>query len=603
MVSLQEWERQIEKLISSKPKEDATRLKKAVDFAKMAHDGDFRKSTHEPYIVHPLEVCLVASTVTDDVDVLIAALFHDVVEDTDHTLEEIREGFGDRVAGFVKDESEDKMQNIPKAMSWMIRKEKFLEHLQKAPIESKTICMSDKISNLRSTYEMHEDKGDKMWEAFNQKDPRRHAWYYRSIAETIIDDFEDTNAFKEYCELYEKIFGNKIKVYVAKNGGVTMTINEMYTDDKTVQVSVSGRITSSNAEDFFNGAKEIIADNPGKEMVYDLDNLEMISSAGLRVFLRLKKEKINFKIINASTEVFEVFEMTGFNQMFDIKKAYKKMDLTGCKVIGEGAKGIVYRIDDETIVKVYKDNDVLDEIIKERECAKKALVMGIPTAISFDIVRVGEKLGSVFELVDANSLIKTLIAQPDKKDELMQEYVDLLKIIHGLEDTGEHGIAFPKIKDEIITWAEFTKDHFDAPVYEKIMEFADNVPDVNTVLHGDCHPDNIMCTKDEMLIIDMDTLCVGDSIIDVSIVYTALVGFKTVDKDNAFIPLSLEESSELWNIFIHKYYEGKTEEEIKNLEDWCKKFCYLRLFRRGIRKESNPEFAQNAKKELLKLFS
>lgn len=604
MKTVDEWNKEIEQLISSKNHQEAARLRAGVEFARKAHAGDFRKSTNEPYIVHPLEVCTVVATVTDDVDVLIAALLHDVVEDTSYTAEDIQKEFGPRVTGFVADESEDKMEDIPKAMSWLIRKEKFLEHLAKAPIESRTICLGDKVSNLRSTLMMYELKGEAMWEVFNQKDPKRHAWYYRSIADVLKTDFKDTEAFKEYARLFHKIFGSTLNWNMSSNGGLIMVINERKAVENEVYVEVSGRITSSNAEDFFGGAQAIIDAHPGCTFIYDLDELEMISSAGLRVFLRLKKAGVSFKIINANAEVYDVFDMTGFVQMFDIKKAYRKMSVEGCTQIGEGAKGIVYKIDDETIIKVYKDSDCMEEIIQERECAKKALVMGVPTAIPFDIVLVGDKFGSVFELVAAKSVTKSIIAEPEKTEEYVRGYADIMKEMHTITDNGELGIELPSIKDEVKVWADFTKDYVSDEIYGKIQEFASSLEDSRTLLHGDGHPNNVMCTRDGMIFIDMDTLCVGDQRADVAVVYTALVGYKVVDPGNEFIPVSLDKAKEIWNIYINEYCLGMSEEEIEEFELWCKKFTYLRLYRRGVRKEKDkPHFAENAKRELEALFS
>lgn len=603
MVTLEEWENRIEALVNSRTGSDRERLAEAVDFARMAHAGDFRKNTKEPYIVHPLEVCLVASTVTGDIDVLIAALLHDVVEDTSHTLDEIRDKFGDRVAGFVGDESENKIKHVPKNMSWLVRKENFIEHLKSAPVESKTICLADKISNLRSTLMMYIKVGDKIWDDFNQKKTEAHAWYYRSIAYAIVNDFKATEAFDEYCDLYHRLFGEQLRLNMKMDGGFIMEINEKKCEDDIVYVEISGRITSNNADEMYSKAQEIIAAHPGLEMVYDLEGLEMISSAGLRVFLKIKKSGIKFRIINASSEVYDVFEITGFVQMFDINKAYRKMSVDGCTVIGEGAKGIVYKIDDETIIKVYKDSDCMNEIISERECAKKALVMGVPTAIPFDIVLVGDKYGSVFELVNAKSVTKTIADEPEKMPEVVKEYARIMREMHALEDNGSFGIALPAIKNEVKTWAEFAKDYVSPELYEKIAQYADSLKDCNNILHGDGHPNNVMCTRDELLFIDMDTLCVGESRADVAVVYTAIIGYKMVDPENKFISLDLEKSVEVWKEFVKDYLGTDDEKEVAELQKWCEKFCYLRLFRRGIRKEKNPSFAENAKVRLEKAFA
>ena len=167
-------------------------------------------------------------------------------------------------------------------------------------------------------------------------------------------------------------------------------------------VQLTGRIDSSNAAEVEKQIGEQIGDFTG-EIELDAGALEYISSAGLRVILRLKKANASTKVINCNSEVYEIFDMTGFTEMMDISKAYRKLSVDGCEVIGEGANGLVYRIDADTIIKVYKNPDSLAEIQNERELARKAFVMGIPTAIPYDVVQVGELYGSVFELLDAKS--------------------------------------------------------------------------------------------------------------------------------------------------------------------------------------------------------
>lgn len=604
MTNLEKWENEINEVVRKYSGDDAVRLKRAVDFAREAHAGDFRKGTKDPYIVHPFEVCCIASSATEDVDVLITALLHDVVEDTDHNVEEIIELFGERVAGFVSDESEDKMDNLPKSLSWLIRKEKFIDHLSQAPIESQTVCMSDKVSNLRAMAKDYKEKGDGMWEIFHQKDPVRHAWYYRSIAQTLFKNLGKSTPFREYVELYHYIFEDYAKIQSLGNGEVTMEVVKTKCEDNLVYVKIGGRITSSNADDLYDSLKAIVEEHPGASMVYDLDTLEMISSAGLRVFLKIKKGGVDFKIINASSDVYDVFDITGFVEMFEISKALRKFDVSNKKVIGEGAKGIVFKIDDETIIKVYKDDNCTDEIEKERTFAKKALVSGVPTAIPFDIVMVGDHFGSVFELVDAKSVTEGCIADPDNAPELIKEYASVMKEMNSIEDDGGLGIRLPRMLDEVKGWVDFAGEYFSDEDIANIRKVVSSFADTNTLVHGDGHPNNAMLTKDGILFIDMDTLCVGDPLFDLMVVYTAFVGFKVVDPGNGFIPIDEKTCAGYWDIFIREYFKECDEKEIKEKEYRCKVLCYLRLFRRGIRKEKkNPDFADNAKVELLKLLA
>ena len=104
-------------------------------------------------------------------------------------------------------------------------------------------------------------------------------------------------------------------------------MNVTYRIDKDIlYIAVEGRIDASNAAQAEEMIFNIKNDNPEKHTVVDADNLEYISSAGLRVILKLKKEEPQLAIINVSAEVYEVFDMTGFTEMVTIEKAYQRME-------------------------------------------------------------------------------------------------------------------------------------------------------------------------------------------------------------------------------------------------------------------------------------
>ena len=180
---------------------------KAIIFATKAHSGSFRKGTKTPYIVHPLEAAAIVATITNDEEVLAAAVLHDVVEDTEFGVEDIRREFGERVAGLVASEREDKREDLPSADTWKIRKQETLDYLEsKASLEEKMVALGDKLSNIRAMYRDYAEIGDALWERFNQKDKNEHAWYYRGVAERL-SELADTAAYEEYVELVGKVFG------------------------------------------------------------------------------------------------------------------------------------------------------------------------------------------------------------------------------------------------------------------------------------------------------------------------------------------------------------------------------------------------------------
>ena len=179
---------------------------RAIEFAAEKHASKKRKGADLPYIVHPMEVCAIASTMTEDLEVLAAALLHDVIEDSDATEGDIKERFGERVAKLVAHESEDKMDHLPREESWVYRKQQALERLKGASRDAQIILLGDKLSNMRSIYREYTAMGDDVWQIFNMKDKARHAWYYRGIA-GVLDRVRDTVAFREYEVLLDKIFG------------------------------------------------------------------------------------------------------------------------------------------------------------------------------------------------------------------------------------------------------------------------------------------------------------------------------------------------------------------------------------------------------------
>lgn len=184
-----------------------SKFNEAVVFAAEKHDGQYRKITNQPYIFHCMEVAQIVSEMTYDEDVMIAALLHDTVEDTKTTLDELEYKFGPKVMRLVSYETEDKRKGQNKSDTWKIRKEESLLELKNCHDEDvKKIWLGDKLSNVRSLYRSYLILGDNLWNSFNEKDPKNHAWYYREVVKNL-DELKDYAPYKELDELVEKLFG------------------------------------------------------------------------------------------------------------------------------------------------------------------------------------------------------------------------------------------------------------------------------------------------------------------------------------------------------------------------------------------------------------
>lgn len=177
-------------------------VEKAKEFATKAHEGQLRKGTDRPYIVHPIEVAQIVATMTDDREVIAAALLHDTIEDCEQVTKELlEEQFGKRVADLVDQESEDKTK------TWMERKGYTIEHLKSACREVQYIALGDKLSNMRDIDREYPLEGEDFWNRFRMKSKSSIGWYYKGVQDALKESLSEEIAYGEYCDLVEKNFG------------------------------------------------------------------------------------------------------------------------------------------------------------------------------------------------------------------------------------------------------------------------------------------------------------------------------------------------------------------------------------------------------------
>lgn len=456
-------------------------FEEAVIYSTIMHAGKVRKDK-TPYILHPLEVSQLIATMTDDMEVITAGVLHDVVEDTDGTIDEIRKRFGERVANLVISETENKYENLPRKDSWKRRKEESLLVLKNSSdIGVKILWLADKLSNIRSIARQYGEVGNAVWQRFNQNDPLMHKWYYQSVAETIEMDLNRTGAYKELIKHINFIW-------------------------------------------------------PGT-----------------------------------------------FEHNKELYKKYKELSIDGLELIGKGAKGNVYRVDDELIVKVYNDKNMFKDIERENTLARKAFVAGIPTAISFGIVTVGEKYGSVFELVESNTVSSLIAKDPDNVGYYAQTMADLAKQIHTTDATG---MDIPDFMPEVYKWISGGIAYVDGDVALRVLKMLEALPKATTMIHGDFHTGNVMRQKDEYLLIDMDRLSTCDPIIELSGAYMFYVAFGELDSAfvENFMGFSYDVAKQYYEQFMQHYFKDKSEEELELINQKCALLAYLRLVRRCYKK-------------------
>lgn len=345
-------------------------------------------------------------------------------------------------------------------------------------------------------------------------------------------------------------------------------------EGKQIAVFPVGRINNDNAREFEAEVRTILEAIPGKRLIIDAEELDYISSAGLRVLLKFSAEDEPLSVRNANTELYEIFDMTGFTEILDISKKMKSISVEGCEVIGKGAYGTVYKIDEDTIVKVYDSADTLPVIEMERVKSKKAFIKGIPTAISYDIVRVGDSYGSVFELLRADNLNDVLKENPDMFDELLIKYVNMIKLVHKVETSSTD---FPSSVRVFMEYLDALSDVIPEDVSSQLKTLLSQMPEDKHVIHGDLQMKNVMMADGEPMLIDMETLSTGDPVFDLQSLFLCYRAYAEDEPENPmeFLGITGEQAERIWNRIVQLYFEGLSEEQIREEENKIELLGYV----------------------------
>lgn len=365
--------------------------------------------------------------------------------------------------------------------------------------------------------------------------------------------------------------------------------------DKKLTLFLDGKISSNNAREWEDKIqKELQVEYD--QLVLNLRDLVYISSAGLRIILRLVKKNPTLRCIELSSDVYDIFDMTGFTSLVSTEKAYRQLSIDGCECIGRGAKGDVYKLNEEQIVKVYKDPDSLDIIFREKDLSKTAFVLGIPTPMSFDVVKVGDLYGTVFEMLNAQSFANYLIKHEDEFDSIIQKSVDILKNMH---DSFAQAGNFPAIKKSYVKKLKEIESFLPIEINKKLSRMMDEIPEPLSVVHGDFHLKNIMMEGDEAMLIDMDTLSTGYPLFEFIPIYTAYVGHGELDPSiiEKYMGLPYEMTKKVCEKTLDKYFENKKEDAYPKIQ----LLSYIRLLDREVRNAKREAYLEYYTKKVVTL--
>ena len=322
-----------------------------------------------------------------------------------------------------------------------------------------------------------------------------------------------------------------------------------------------------------------------QHLTVDAGQLEYISSSGLRILLMLAKRFKQFRITEVNPEVYDVLSMTGFTKMMTVERALRQLSVDGCEVIGVGGVGTVFRLNDDTIIKVFREGTTMDEVRKEITMSKEAFVMGMPTAISFDMVRVGSQYGLVYELLHAQTLSACLKQSPERVDELARKYAGLFRQMHAIQVPADSSVpdALEHERNQVL----HIRRYFPQEKIDLLLQLLDTVPASNRLLHLDLQAKNAMIQNEELMLIDMGEVGYGHPILDLAHAYSAMVSL--VGDYDKIIGIPRELGVELWNRAIDYYFEGLPADVVALRKEQIKALSCVRNFSWLALSDSFPE--------------
>lgn len=261
-------------------------------------------------------------------------------------------------------------------------------------------------------------------------------------------------------------------------------------------------------------------------------------------------------------------------------KKYKEVSVDGCELLGRGAKGEVYRYDEELVIKVFNENNTYKDVEQEIAQARKAFILGIPTAISFGIVSVGKKYGAMFEMVDSDTLSRCIARSPGQVKMYAGIMADMATLIHGIEVTEDDG--FPYVAERVKEYIDGGVGVEDAALGDKCNKLIDELPVRNTLVHGDFHTGNVFLQNGEPLLIDMDRVSMGHPIIELSDLYYfyVILGEDDPAAVEKFMGFSCDTAKQFLECFMKRYLDTKDDRRLKEVYEKASMIGYSRLIRK-----------------------
>ena len=375
--------------------------------------------------------------------------------------------------------------------------------------------------------------------------------------------------------------------------------------DRELTISFEGKFDSLSAQEAQSFIVEKLEAAPGKSLVLNYKGLSLVTSAGLRVLMDLRRKYTkDISIQNASEAVSKVFEDTGLTQVFSLTKDMRTVSIDNLKKIGQGANGEVFRLSQDTIIKVFYPRIRLSEIEREQRISRSVILADLPAVIPYDKVRVEDgRYGIIFELLGEKTLSETIAEDPSAFEPLMKQYLQLLKDIHSTE--GDPSV-FPLTKDIYQGFLDECVDWYTPEELQALRDLIDSVPDRGVMLHGDYHPNNLMVLRDELIMIDLGDFSIGHPVFDFLTTAATQVNLVEMNPDYAEIHTRMprEYIRKGWRYLFDGYFADRTGADRSRIESQIRlmsklKASFCPAIAKGVPDEVMQASVNDAKQNLI----
>ena len=352
---------------------------------------------------------------------------------------------------------------------------------------------------------------------------------------------------------------------------------DIHFDNGLLTIVLPAEISSANASSVEEeiGRAEHLPE--AEKILLDAGELTYISSAGLRILMRLlKTTKAEITVRDVSHEIYDIFHMTGLTRLFTVVEKLEYIDTKDADLLGAGVYGSVYRLTPELVMKVYHDDNCREILEKTLENAQRALLAGIPTMLSFKTVRTDKGLGLIYELFEGESMSDVMREDPEHLADYAREMAELALLMAETEiDDGGMSRRSERLSEEL----EAARPLIGEDIFDKLSGYLRAVPERDTPVHGDFHSKNMMKRDGELMLIDMDDFALGHPVWDIACFYRIFRYFANLSdelgrqifdlpEELAYadfyekmigVPSSWGET--VWTAFTGRYFEGYGDAE------------------------------------------